>query len=71
MNNFEFSNEQKEHVEEFFDVVDSACHLLQESTHCPDETIDHLLAEAIGSWQIPNLEQLENALKMQKEEHQN
>ena len=62
---FKFSSKQKEHVTEFFDIIDTACHSLQEETGCPDEVIDHLLKEAIGTWQIPDLEQLEEALNIQ------
>ena len=52
-------------LEEFFDILDSACHSLQEETNCPDEAINQLLAEAIGTWQLPNIEQLDEALRKQ------
>ena len=66
MTNFEFLPEHKAYIEEFFDIVDSACHYLQEETNCPDEAIDEFLSEAIGTWQLPNLEQLDEALRVQK-----
>ena len=66
MSDFEFKDDHKAHIEEFFDIIDSACYSLQEATKCPDYIIDHLLNEAIGSWQIPNLEELDNALKQQE-----
>ncbi|WP_320664802.1 hypothetical protein [Prochlorococcus sp. MIT 1223] len=65
-NNFQFNNAHKEYLAEFFDCVDAACYALQEGTGCPDEAIDQLLMEAIGSWQIPNLAELDQALKAQE-----
>ena len=64
-NQFKFKDEHKEFIEEFFDAIDTACYSLQEKTCCPDFLIDHLLKESIGSWQVPNLEQLEEALNKQ------
>ncbi len=46
--------------------LDSACHFLQEETDCPDEAINQLLGEAIGTWQLPNIEQLDLALRNAK-----
>ncbi len=66
MGEYEFSDHEKECVEEFFDILDSACHSLQEETGCPDEAIDHLLNEAIGTWQLPDLEQLQEAFSQQE-----
>ena len=65
MSDFEFPDEQKAYIEEFFDIIDSACHFLQEETNCPDEAINQLLGQAIGTWQLPSLEQLEEALRNQ------
>ncbi len=65
MPDFEFNESQKLIIEEFFDIIDSACHSLQEATGCPDQAIDHLLSEAIGTWQLPDLEQLEEAFSRQ------
>ena len=62
MSDFGFIDEQKAYIQEFFDIIDSACHFLQEETNCPDEAIDEFLSEAIGTWQLPNLEQLDEAL---------
>ena len=71
MKNQEFRDQDKESVEEFFDIIDSACHSLQETTGCSDEAIDHLLSEAIGTWQVPNLEQLNEALLNQENNNLN
>ncbi len=65
VSDFEFLADHKPCIEEFFDIIDSACHFLQESTNCPDEAINQLLTEAIGTWQLPNLEQLDKALERQ------
>ncbi len=66
MSDFDFLSEHKDYLEEFFDIIDSACHYLQEQTNCPDEAIDQLLTEAVGTWQLPNLEQLDEALRVQE-----
>ena len=65
MSDFKFVDEHKAYIEEFFDIIDSACHFLQEETDCPDEAINQLLGEAIGTWQLPNIEQLDEALRKQ------
>ena len=65
MSDFKFLDEHKAYIEEFYDILDSACYDLQEATNCPDETINQLLAEAIGTWQLPNLDQLDEALRNQ------
>tara|TARA_Y100001968_G_scaffold251929_1_gene237237 strand:+ start:533 stop:775 length:243 start_codon:yes stop_codon:yes gene_type:complete len=69
--NYEFCEEHKASIEEFFDIIDSACYSLQEETSCPDEAIDHLLSEAIGTWQLPEIAQLDEALlKQQKNKNE-
>ena len=65
MSDFEFIDENKAYVEEFFDIIDSACHFLQEETDCPDEAINQLLGEAIGTWQLANIEQFDEDLRKQ------
>ena len=52
MSDFEFIDEHKAYIEEFFDIIDSACHFLQEETDCPEEAINQLLVKDIGTRQL-------------------
>ena len=55
---FEFLGKHKAYIEEVFDIINSSSHSLQEGLDYPNEAINQLLVEAIGTWHQPNLEQL-------------